>query len=361
MPQVQPSIENQFLHALSRGELEFKPFRLTASPAPSELKELGVTGVLTAQQPGHEFRFGFRCTNAWTRVALQSFLRDAEKLRKASKLLPLLVAPYLSERHIDELEDAGVSGLDLSGNGLLHAPPKLYVRSSGAKSKHKLRTSPTHVYRSWNITTLVPRLFVCEAFFPTVQSVLDACHARMMRRGSAPIPLTLPTVSKALSQLVEDLAIARKGRELRRLHPDRLIDGLARAYRPPAATANIRGRTPLTPDEVWATLRRMRPDLRAIVTGRGSGPHYTDLAGADRLDLYVSDASQVAAALRISPTAAFPNIELTETDEEGVYFAANTDAQATWSSVTQTYLELAHGGAREVEMAKQLRLRLLQP
>lgn len=61
-----------------------------------------MTGVLTAQQPGHEFRFGFRCTNAWTRVALQSFLRDAEKLRKASKLLPLLVAPYLSERHIDE-------------------------------------------------------------------------------------------------------------------------------------------------------------------------------------------------------------------------------------------------------------------
>lgn len=354
------SVEKELLRALASQALTFKPFQLTASDAPQELRELAFTGVLTARRATHEFRFAFQCTNTWTRLGLQQFLRAAASLPRASKLLPLLVVPYLSERHIDVLDEAGVSGLDLSGNGLLQASPSLYVRSSGASSKHKLRASPTYVYRSWKLTTLIPRLFVQQPFFPTVQSVLDACHARIMRHGTGPTPLTLPTVSKALSQLEADLVIARKGRELRLLHPDRLLAGLARNYKPPETTTRFRGRTQLSPGEVWAILENLRPDTRAIVTGRTSAPRHTDLAPTEQLQLYVSDASQVAAALQAQPTEAFPNLELLETHEEGVYFEAEPDGNTNWSSLTQIYLELTAGGAREIEMSNHLRTRLLQ-
>ena len=362
MSWVKKSKKKEFLRALSSGELSFKPFQLEASSASGAVEALGFDGVLRARRenPALELGFGFRCTSAWTRLSLQQLIRDAKTLHESSGLLPLLLTSYLSERHIDELEEAGLSGLDLSGNGLLQATPALMVRKSGAKNKQKPSATPAYVYRSWRITTLVPRVFVSETFFPSVQAVLNACHARLMRRGSAPPPLTLSTVSKALSQLEEDLAIALPGREVRLLNLERIIDGLARGYRPPAASAGFLGRTTMAPDQVWAALREMRPDVRAIMTGRASAPRYTDLAGTERLQLYVGDASKVAAALQAKPTEAFPNLELIETEEEGVYFDARTDAEATWSSPMQSYLELATGGAREIEMAKQLRGRLLQ-
>jgi hypothetical protein len=355
---VPQPIENELSHAIKSGELVFRPFRLTSAPAPKDLQELGFTGVLTAERATRELRFGFQCTRAWTRLGLQEFLRAAEQLRGHTDLQPLLVTSYLSGRQIDELDEAGVSGIDLAGNGLLQAPPAIYVRNTGAARKHKLRAPPTYVYRSWKLAALVPRLLLVQPFFSTVQSVLDTCHARMMPAGS-PLPLTLPTVSKALSQLEQDLAITRNGREVQLLHPGRLLDNLARAYKQPVTTASFRGRTALTPDQAWDILRKLRPELRVVVTGRGSAPLYTDLAGTGRLQLYVSDASQVAAALKAQTTESFPNLELLETAEEGVYFDATTDAHATWSSIVQTYLELAVGGAREVEAAKELRTQLI--
>jgi hypothetical protein len=361
MSPARSSTKNEFLRALSSGELSFKPLQLESS-ASGAVTALGFDGVLSArqEQPALGFEFGFRCTGGWTRLSLQQLLRDGKVLRESSGLLPLLVTPYLSDRHIDELAESGLSGLDLSGNGILQAAPALLVRRSGAKSKHKVRAAPTYVYRSWKITTLVPRVFASERWFPAVQAVQDACRARMMRIGSASPPLTLSTVSKALSQLAADLAIARKGRELRLLHLDRILDGLVRGYKPPVTSSGFLGRTAMARDQVWNILRGMSPEIRAISTGRASASRYTDLAGTERLQLYVSDASKVAAALQAKPTEAFPNLELIETDEEAVYFDARTDAEGTWSSPVQSYLELERGGAREVEMARQLRAGLLQ-
>lgn len=361
MPLTEKSLENEIFRALESGALMFKPFALAASAVPPGA-DRGHDGVLRARwgDSGLEWRFGFQCLGTWTRLAVQRFIENSKKLREKEGLLPLLVTPYLSERHLDELDAAGISGLDLSGNGLLQVPPRLYVRRSGAKRLFKPGASPTYVYRSWKVTTLVPRLFVCEGPFPTVQAVLDGCHARMMRTGTAPPPLTLSTVSKALMQLEEDLVLQRRGRELRLLHLDRLLDGLARAYRPPASSVRFMGHTKMTSEQVWANLMRLQPTTRAIMTGLASAPRYSDLAGPDRLQLYVSDAGRVAAALGATPTELFPNLELIETDEEGVYFDSTSDDRGTWSSVIQTYIELASAGAREVEAAKQLRTQLLR-
>ncbi len=362
MPPTENTLEREFLRALASGALTFKPLELAASAVPLGPHDPGYDGVLRArwEDPGSEWLFGFQCLSTWTRLALQRFIENGKKLRQQGGLLPLLVTPYLSERHLDELDAAGVSGLDMSGNGLLQAPPRLYVRRSGAKRRFKSGASPTYVYRSWKLTTLVPRVFVREGSFPSVQAVLDACHARMMRKGIAPPPLTLSTVSKALAQLEEDLVVERKGRELRLLHLDRLLNGLARGYRPPTSSMRFVGRTKLTSGQVWATLKELRPDTRVIMTGVASAPRYTELAGPDRLQLYVSDAGRVAAALNATPTELFPNLELIETDEESAYFDPYSDASGTWASVTQTYVELAAAGAREVEAAKLLRVSLLR-
>jgi len=351
-------IEQELYRALAgEGSADFfRPVRFEIATSEALRGDGGFDGVLTARWRDRVQRFGFQCKRTWSQLSMQRFKKSMEGALKGG-LLPLLVTSYLSDGQLDELEAAEVSGIDLNGNGLLLASD-LYVRRTGAKDRRKVDMPVSTVYRSWKVASLVPRLFVAEVRFPTVQSVLDACHGRMIRVNGGEPPLHLSTVSKALTLLEKDLVVGRSGRETRLLDPERLLARLVGAYRPPVATARFVGRTRLPAAQVWETLRQLR-GVRAVTTGRGTAPRHTDLAGADLLQLYVSDAAQVVTAVAATATEAFPNLELIETGEEGVYFDARDDAGVVWASPLQTLLEISAGGAREVEAAKALRARML--
>lgn len=355
MSRLGDALKAEFFRAVEGGASAlFRPFELAVERVAGE-DAGGVDGVLIVRWAGRTRRFGFQCKRTWSRRSLEQLQEEVTR----RGLVPLIVTPYLSDRQLDEVEAVGVSGIDLNGNGVLSAPPDLYARRTGAKNEHKVRSPAENIYRSWKVASLVPRVLVTKGRFVSVQSVLEACHARMMPgRADEPL-LRLSTVSKALSQLEEDLVIERRGREVRLIDPERLIDSLARAYRAPVAATRFVGRMTGTAAEAWAGLRVL-PGVRVVTTGRGSAPCYTDLAGAERLALYVSAVAPVRDALKATPTEIFPNLELIETGEEGVYFDARAEDGVSWASPVQAYLELSTGGAREALAARALRGRLLQ-
>ncbi|HVI00137.1 MAG TPA: hypothetical protein VM869_15580 [Enhygromyxa sp.] len=310
-----------------------------------------------------ERRFVFEYQVAWTR---KSCMEAVERLRRAGgrKLLPMLLTPYLSPELLDELVAERISAIDACGNGLLADPPALFILRTGAKKpkQHKQPSSPTRlaIYESSNVATLVPRIFLSQRVFPTTTAVLDACHARMMTLGAAPTPLTLSTVSKALRQLDEDLVTDRRGRERHLRDPERLLQHLQRGFRLPS-TPPLLLKSKLTVAKMWTQLQASRPQLRFVATGRQSAIRHIGLAGPDRLQLYVSDASLAQQALEAKPTQAFPNLELIETGDEAPYFDSREHDRGVWSSPLQCYLELARIQAdpRERDVAEKLRAKLI--
>jgi hypothetical protein len=182
-----------------------------------------------------------------------------------------------------------------------------------------------------------------------------------MPRGNDSLPLTLPTVSKALRELDEDLITERHGRERRLRDPARLLESLQRSFRLPLATPTSY-KSGVSTDEIWTRLTKLSPSLRFVVTGRGSATSHAGLAGPARIQLYVTDLALAREALDAKPTQAFPNLELTETRDEAPYFDARVEHGVPWSSPLQCYLELTRigGDPRERDVAEKLGAALLR-
>lgn len=353
---IQTIAKQDLLRRLAEEGLHFAPFTLTVRLDP----QAGPSdGQIRVQSDGLDVSFAFTVETRWTQLALRQAAERVQSRKERPRELPLLVLPHLSENHLQDLREAGVSGLDFSGNGLLFDPPRLFALRSGAKPRLRPPPSTSFIYHSRNVSSLVPRVFLFEPYFTSVQDVLGACHARMMMTDAKPA-LSLPTVSKALARLEEDLIVRRRSAITELLDPERLLAELERAFEVPVHGEPFLGKTSLDSAAIWARLKTLRPRVRAVATGRASAGQYTGLSGPERLQLYVSDAATVTEALAAKSTRAFPNIELIETLEEGAYFDARERGNALWASPLQAYLELSRGGAREVDVSQELRARLLR-
>lgn len=346
--------QRNMLKVLQDEGLSFPPFtvevRLSAADS-------GEDGRLRIRGAGLDVTFAFACETEWNRRKLQA--RKTELRDKSQRVLPMIIFPHLTDERLQDLQNMRLSGLDLSGNGILFDPPRLFVLRTGFKARFKSPPEFAAIYRSRHISSLVARVVFVEPYFPTVRSVLDACQRRMMPLSGRPHALSLPTVSKALGHMSADLVITRLGPETRLRDPERLLAQLERSFQMPAHV-QLLGKTALAPHAIWAHLKTLSPRARAVVTGRGSAGHYTGLAGPERLRLYVSDAVAVSQALDLKPTTSFPNIELLETPEESPYFDAHEHDGVVWASPLQTYLELQCGDAREQDAAQKIRAELLR-
>jgi len=47
----------------------------------------------------------------------------------------MIVTPYLSPERLNELEERGISGVDLSGNGIVVIPGEMFVRRTGEPNR----------------------------------------------------------------------------------------------------------------------------------------------------------------------------------------------------------------------------------
>jgi hypothetical protein len=256
----------------------------------------------------------------------------------------MVIVPYLSPRALDRLNEEKVSGLDLSGNELVIVPGEWFVRSTGAKNRFPAGASIKNVYRG--ASSLVARVFFARPEFSSVQGVLGEIRSRGGRT-------TLPTVSKALRGLEEDLVVGREA-NIQLLQPDRMLDLLLENYRNPV----VRRRRRIKVSDRVGSLQKFAHNAResdVYVAGDLPSRYVIFPTSEDMVRVYTSSIEAITQGVELQETSRFPNVELIETEDQTVYFDPNDEEGFPWISALQTYLMLATGGKREQEAATQIR------
>jgi hypothetical protein len=282
------------------------------------------------------------------KVAIEQVRRQADP---TNTVRPMIVAPYFSGEKLDQLLEAGISAIDFSGNAVINVPGKFLFYKTGNPNKYPNSTPIRSAYRGDG--SLVARVLLLEREFQAVGAIREAIRSR----GGA---LTLSMISKVLKRLEADLAIERSNRyAVRVLQPERLLDGLLEAYRPPRRQATWTGKVPLPVDSLLARLQRITSDGDVVRTGEASAVEYASWAGEPVIACYCrAKPPELLARLGVEAkeTLAFANLRLVQTDDQLVYFDARPNLAA---SPIQAFLEMASGDKRQKEVAGQIRRAIL--
>ena len=261
----------------------------------------------------------------------------------SNSLFPIIIAPYLSEQALNRLAEAEISGIDLSGNGVIVIPGKLFVYRVGAKNKFLSNAPIKNVFRG--TSSLVARVFFNKSEYKNVGEILN----EITTRGGK---TTFPTVSKVLKSLEEELLIAR-GEKVRLIDAKNLLERLRENYRRP----EVRLRLSIKCSNVPKDLQQMaqNAESKGIQYVRDDPARYTVIpSGALPIKIFTESISDLTDGIILTETMRFPDLELIETDEKNIYFDRRKNENFYWLSPLETYLELANEGKREQEMADSI-------
>jgi hypothetical protein len=304
-----------------------------------------------------QYRFVASIRSRVTSQALAVAAQQAKSLAfDARGTFPLLVVPYLSPSSLHEVEQLGISAVDLCGNGIIQVPHQWLVVRAGQRNRFGGSDPLRSAYRG--VASLVARAFMVQPTFARVSDIRGFIEARGGR-------ITLATVSKALARLEEDLVVARETKGIRLLQPDKLLSKLQASYQPPTIRARLAVSSKLAELELQRRLRRATEGLgeRLALTGMSSASRQAVIAAEPITSFYCSGPpDELAKAASIDPYSQrhFADLELLQTDDERVYFDPREADGSLLASPLQTWLELTAGDKRSQEVAKELGLRLLR-
>lgn len=263
-------------------------------------------------------------------------------------LLPLVIVPYLGPKSLERLMAAGVSGLDLCGNGVINVPGQWFVFRTGEKNRFPSSQPIKNIYRG--TSSIVARVFLLR---PTYSSVSEVLEEIKKRKGE----VTLSTVSKVLKALQQDLIITRND-GIRLLQPDRLLNQLQETYRRPWTKPRLQGKISDVQNLIMNAVN-MAEDSKLLLARRSQIPYVILPSSNEITSLYVSSAAPFLKEFDFEETSRFPNVEFLETDDPTVYFDRRETGPIPSISPLQAYLELSKGGKREQEAAEPLRADIL--
>lgn len=292
-------------------------------------------------------------TNATPKVADNAIYQLKQYIsswQNEEKINPLLIAPYLSEKRLADLIEEKISGLDLSGNGVIYIPGKIFIYRSGAENKFPSNAPIKNVFRG--VSSLVGRVFFAKQEYGTVGEVLDEIKERS---GDT----TFGTVSKVLKALEEELIISRN-EGIRLIDGRRLLQNLRDDYRRPKISRTVKG---ISVDLEDAVAEMSENANKADVLFAINEPErYAVLPTSGMAKkIYTEDIDMVLREVEFSDDERFPNVELIETQEKTVYFDRVYDLAkgSYFTSPVQVYLELATGGKREKDTSEQIAKNIL--
>ena len=300
-------------------------------------------------------RFVIECKSLSTPKAFQDGLNRLKTSSFPKGCLPILFLPFLGEQQLQELERAGISGIDLCGNGIVVAPDRFAVFRSGEKNRFTSSAPIKNIYRK--NSSMVGRVFLLRTGYKSVQDVYTEINRRnlLVERWDKKA-MSLSTVSKALKTLEEDLIIARED-SIRLLQPDKLLQKLSENHVPPNIKERIRLKVPDGIGTIAELLRKAAQGLGLpmVAAGTSSVGRYAVMQRGDLLSVYCPRLDKLLERLPGSLSDRFPNLELIETDDETVYFDGRHEGNFGWASPVQAYLELMAGDKRDQETAEQVK------
>ena len=266
----------------------------------------------------------------------------------AAERLPMIIAPYLSPDSLAILADCEISGIDLSGNGVVIVPGEWFIFRSGEKNQYPASTGIKSVYRG--TSSLVARVFLSRPEFTRFTDIPE----EIRRRGGS---ITASTVSKVLKQLEEDLVVERVGQRFRLLDADRVLGRLVENFQSRIAT-KVRGTFEDRADTP-ATLRIRADTAQTRLVLRDEHLYVNAPQGDEVMTYYTESIARVIHGSSFVEEPRYGDVELVETSQQEVFFDPRRDRGWLCCSPLQIYLELANGGKREREIAESMRADLL--
>jgi hypothetical protein len=297
------------------------------------------------------WKFLVECKSDSSPKTFQSAVTAAQAFTTTSNRNPLIILPYLSSEAIARLDELGVSGLDLCGNGIVTVSGELLVVRSGQPNRFPRSEPIRNVYRG--DSSYVGRAFLGKPIYQAVGEIVST----VQNKGGS---ISFATVSKVLKTLEADLIVERSKDKIELIQPEKLLEQLAANYRPPKVIERFVGKIDAVEREIPNLLadaaKRIGSEL--LITGSASAARYSVLAREPMVAAYC-DASPTeilnASGIRFEETDRFPNIDLTYTNDRLPFFEPAPQDGVQYASAVQVYLELTAGDKRQRESAEQVR------
>lgn len=307
---------------------------------------------------GQTVRYVLDVKSSSSPLVIERAMRQIQWIAHKLELLPMILAPYLSEESLLRLSAEQVSGIDCSGNCVIFGPSTAIWRS-GAPNLFRDSRPIRNPYSG--DSSIIARSFLLRNAFRSLGDLRQFALSRTQLIEQTRPPLQIGTVSKVVSALESEIIVTRSSEGIVMSNPRRLLDRLREQYRP-GSMPRLLGRTRLSNDDLWS--RSKRPDAETVgriaATGIASASRYGVLSGVERLSLYVDDLAAASELLEVTEGRAFANVELVEARNHLPFFDCRREGVALWASPIQTWLELAQGTAREQEAAQSLEQQLVE-
>ncbi|MFV2082575.1 MAG: type IV toxin-antitoxin system AbiEi family antitoxin [bacterium] len=353
--------EKEIIEQLQRGEVALPPlsFRFLGSDVETDGNSR-LDALVEISWRGSVVKFAIECKALSTPKAFQNAVNMLKSLKLPKDYRPMLLVPFLTERQLQDLEQEGISGIDLCGNGVVVDPGKLSVFRTGGKNRFPSSAAIKNIYRK--NSSMVGRVFLARSVYGTVQDIRAEINQRnlLVDRWDR-TPMSLSTVSKALKTLEQDLIIER-GDNIRLLQPEKLLEKLRDNYEPPYSKERISLKVREGNENIRELLFNLSQTLNLplVATGLASVNRYAVMQRGDMLSVYCPRVEMLLEELAGDQTDRFPDIELIETVDEKIYFDARQEGEFRWASPVQVYLELMAGDKRDQETAEQVKSVLLR-
>ncbi|MCE9556893.1 MAG: hypothetical protein K8T91_26395 [Planctomycetes bacterium] len=327
-----------------RQEFNFPPLRLRLCKAQSPPAR--ADAVVETEWEGKTLKFLAEFKSRSSPLVFRDAIRAAQDyVAETSDYFPMIVVPYLRSKQLEELQQLKVSGLDLSGNGIVIIPNNLLVYRTGNPNQFPESATTKYAYRG--TTSLVARAFLCRASYEALAQIEE----EIRKRGAN---VAISTISKAIKRMEQDLVVERRAEGFYVLQPDEILQNLARSYQPP----KIRRKVTCATDVPLGELAAQAPsDVQLALCGRSSIAAYAVMGRDDRPCFFTSNIDLLleAWAGRVQETSRFATIEVQETLDPLVYFDLRPQQGLPYASPIQVFLECAVGDKRERETAQQVR------
>lgn len=348
--------ETEILNTLKKKGLSLPPLSLKLAKTKIPDKPIEVDAVMESDWGKEKLTFVVEVKRYSSDRTVYDAMRQCKYLAEKLSAFPLIVTAWLSEEQLELLEKEGVSGIDLSGNGVVSIPGKILVKRSGKPNLYPDSRAVKNVYEG--TSSLVARIFLTKPRFSSVMEIVEEIQSL---GGS----ITQSTVSKALMQLEEDLVIRKEKREIKLIQAEKLLERLATNTKLPRRinerAVEFQIALSQIPKAVIAKSKKAR--AKVVVTGTGSINEYAMMPREPLFEFYTDvNPSEILSQVekQIDFNSRFPNLRIIQTDDPAVFFDKRMREDVPFASPLQSYLELMKGDKRDKETASWLKKEILR-
>lgn len=271
-----------------------------------------------------------------------------ELLRKRKSLknsYPLVVLPYLSKSVIQILEQNDVSGIDLNGNYYITTDSIVAIRLD-RKNEYKESVPIRNIYRG--DTSIAARFLLSEQ---RVYSTVNEIFLGIKKAGGA---ITLPTVSKSLRILTDEMILRKSTKEIKLLQPEKLLKRLAENSTPVNSINAKRITLPSNRSEAAQIVTRyLGTDW--MWSGETSADQYAVTTPPSQFTIYAKPQNGLLNLISAFEDNRFYNTTVIPVEEKSLFFGCKNN----FSSPVQSYLELKRMDKREREIAEDIEKMIL--